>query len=254
MAADLAVQLYSLREECEQDLPGVLRRVGSIGYAGVEFAGFHGHTPTEVAALLSESGLRASSAHSNPPVDDALWGVLDDLAAIGCDTMVVPVLDIVDPRDSSGVAAMCDQVNQLNAAVRERDLSLGYHNHWWEFEAPDGGPSLYDCFRDGFDPTVFFEVDIYWATVAGVDVGKLLTELGPRAKLLHVKDGPADTPDSAMVAVGDGTLDMDGLLNTHADGAAWHIVELDRCDTDMFDAVEGSYRFLTESGLSRGSE
>jgi hypothetical protein len=32
----------------------------------------------------------------------------------------------------------------------------------------------------------------------------------------------------------------------------WHIVELDACATDMFEAVEKSYRFLTGRGLSRG--
>jgi hypothetical protein len=30
----------------------------------------------------------------------------------------------------------------------------------------------------------------------------------------------------------------------------WHIVELDRCATDMFEAVEQSHRYLMELGLS----
>jgi hypothetical protein len=34
--------------------------------------------------------------------------------------------------------------------------------------------------------------------------------------------------------------------------AAWHVVELDRCDTDMFEAVEASYRYLVGNGLSAG--
>ena len=58
-----------------------------------------------------------------------------------------------------------------------------------------------------------------------------------------MKDGPADDRASAMVAVGDGVIDVPGVLAA-ARSAQWHIVELDRCDTDMFDAVERSYDYL----------
>ena len=54
-----------------------------------------------------------------------------------------------------------------------------------------------------------------------------------------------------MVAVGGGTLDIAGVLGA-APTAAWHIVELDRCATDMFEAVAASYTYLTGSGLSGG--
>ena len=53
------------------------------------------------------------------------------------------------------------------------------------------------------------------------------------------------------VAVGDGAIDIPGALAA-APGARWHIVELDHCDTDMFDAVERSYHYLVDNHLSRG--
>jgi len=80
---------------------------------------------------------------------------------------------------------------------------------------------------------------------------QLVTDLGSRVGLLHVKDGPADEPPSSMVAVGDGAVDVPGVLAA-SPSAQWHIVELDRCDTDMFDAVERSYDYLVGHGLSRG--
>ena len=54
-----------------------------------------------------------------------------------------------------------------------------------------------------------------------------------------------------MVAVGDGAIDVDGVVAAGT-AARWHIIELDRCDTDMFDAVERSYHYLVDHGLSRG--
>jgi hypothetical protein len=54
-----------------------------------------------------------------------------------------------------------------------------------------------------------------------------------------------------MVAVGSGTLDIAAILAS-APTAKWHIVELDRCATDMFAALADSRRYLVDSGLSRG--
>jgi hypothetical protein len=76
----------------------------------------------------------------------------------------------------------------------------------------------------------------------------LVASLGERARLRHLKDGPADGPKSPMVAVGDGVIDVAGIVG--ASKAAWHVVELDRCATDMFEAVEKSRQNLVERGLS----
>jgi sugar phosphate isomerase/epimerase len=47
-----------------------------------------------------------------------------------------------------------------------------------------------------------------------------------------------------MVAVGQGIMDWSAIIPA-AQAADWLIVELDRCATDILQAVEQSYRFLT---------
>jgi uncharacterized membrane protein len=66
---------------------------------------------------------------------------------------------------------------------------------------------------------------------------------------LHIKDGPA-VKDAPMVAVGDGTLDFVAIAQSSA--AEWWIVELDECATDMLEAVQKSYTYLTARGLAVG--
>ena len=61
--AMIGYQLYSAREECAKDLLGVLKHLKALGYDGVEFAGFYGHTADEVRDMLDESGLVAFSDH-----------------------------------------------------------------------------------------------------------------------------------------------------------------------------------------------
>ena len=46
-------------------------------------------------------------------------------------------------------------------------------------------------------------------------------------------------------------IDIPGVL-AWSRSARWHIVELDRCATDMFEAVERSYDYLVGNGYSRG--
>jgi sugar phosphate isomerase/epimerase len=114
----------------------------------------------------------------------------------------------------------------------------------------DDRPALLHLFEQ-LAPEVVAEVDVYWAQVGGSDPADIVAALGARVALLHVKDGPADEPPSPMVAVGDGVVDVPGVLAA-APTASWHVVELDRCATDMFQAVERSYDYLVGGGYSSG--
>jgi sugar phosphate isomerase/epimerase len=250
-APPISVQLYTLREETAADFPAVLTRLGAKGYVGVELAGFGSLTPPQLRQALDDAGLVVSSAHVGFQEESEFGASLDEHQLLGCDTAVIPALSHKAFADLDAVRATADRVNALERVARERGMTLGYHNHWWELATmPDGRAALLHLF-DLLSPTVFAEVDIYWAQVGGSDPKDVVTELGSRVGLLHVKDEPADEPPSPMVAVGDGVVDVTGVLEA-SPSAQWHIVELDRCATDMFEAVERSYDYLVGSGLSRG--
>ncbi|MDQ1480740.1 MAG: hypothetical protein QOI44_1601 [Actinomycetota bacterium] len=250
-AAPISVQLYTLRKQTAADFPAVLARLGEKGYVGVELAGFGDLTPEQLRAVLDDAGLVVSSAHVGFQEAPEFAAALDAHASLGCETVVVPMLGPDSFTDPDAVRVAADGVSALDAVARERGMTLGYHNHFWELtKMPDGRPALLHFF-DHVAPTVFAEVDSDWAQVGGCDPKELVTELGSRVGLLHVKDGPADEPPNPMVAVGDGAVDVRGVLEA-SPSARWHIVELDRCATDMFDAVERSYDYLVGSGLSRG--
>ena len=58
MAAPISIQLYTLRAEAKKGLPGVIERLGRIGYVGVEPAGLQGLSPAEFRRLTDAAGLR----------------------------------------------------------------------------------------------------------------------------------------------------------------------------------------------------
>jgi hypothetical protein len=63
---------------------------------------------------------------------------------------------------------------------------------------------------------------------------------------IHVKDGDGTLDNKAQVAVGAGTIAVADILAAAPN--ALRVVELDDFNGEIFDAVEGSYTFLTGEG------
>jgi len=54
------------------------------------------------------------------------------------------------------------------------------------------------------------------------------------------------------VAVGKGTLDFLGIVEAAGNATEWLVVEFDEWATDMMEAVQESYRYLTQKRLALG--
>jgi sugar phosphate isomerase/epimerase len=249
MTAPIAVQLYSLRETLQQDFEGTVRRVAEMGYAGVEPFG-DPENLQEAAALYRELGLSVPSAHMALPLGENQDRALEIAEAYGLTRVILPGLDRWESVEE--VKASCERYNQAYEFCAAHGLEFGVHNHWWEFlPLDDNGTAGFDVLVQELDPGVFFQVDVYWVQVGGRDPVEVVADLGGRAPLLHIKDGPA-TREAAMLAVGDGILDIPAIIQAGADHTEWLIVELDRCDTDMTEAVARSYTYLVKEGLGHG--
>jgi len=59
----IALQLYSVRQDCAKDLPGTLAAVAKMGYDGVEFAGYHGRSAAELRKMCDDLGLKVAGTH-----------------------------------------------------------------------------------------------------------------------------------------------------------------------------------------------
>lgn len=250
MTKPIALQLYSLREALEQDFNGVIRQVAEMGYLGVETAGFKGTTVSKAAQLFRSLELQVVSAHSGLPLGDAQAEVLDTMAALECSRLVMPFLPPDEFQTIDQVKQHCERLNEGNKVARANGLTLFYHNHWWEYEMVDGQFPYRIMLRE-LDPTIQFEVDVYWVQTAGHNPADVIRELGKRSPLLHIKDGPC-LKDQPMTAAGEGVVDISNVVAAGENTAEWLIVELDRCATDMAAAVQKSYQYLTTRGLAQG--
>jgi hypothetical protein len=57
----VGLQLYSIRVQCQTDLPGMLAAASKIGYRSVEFAGYYGRSARELRTMLDDNGFVAAA-------------------------------------------------------------------------------------------------------------------------------------------------------------------------------------------------
>ncbi len=247
----IGLQLYSLREALSVDFEGTIRAVADIGYVGVEpFGGMP--CPLQAAAsLFRELDLQVLGSHIPYPDDANQATVLEIAEAYGLERVCIAFMPPAHFETLDAIKRTCEQLNRAGEFARAHGLELGYHNHWWEFKELDGTATL-DLMLSELDDQVFLQIDTYWAQVGGLDAAAVVRQVGSRAPLIHLKDGSLDKDDD-MTALGQGKMDVPGIVAA-AESADWHIVELDRCATDMLDAVRESCDYLVQNGLARGKQ
>ena len=260
----ISVQLYTLRDACQDDFDGVLADLARIGYAGVEPFNLFGKSPDEFCQQVQDLGMQVSSSHF-PWTNRAenLNEVVETIQALGL-TRAPGGFAPDDFKDRASLEKTIAITADLVDALKPHGLTLFLHNHYWEYDLIDGKHG-YHYLQDAV-PEVEFEIDTYWAANFGqCNPAEEITRVNKRVPLIHVKDGPlVNSPEiwcSSMVfpfgtdvAVGDGAMDIPALFTAaDPDTLEWAVVELDQCDTDMMTAVTASYRYLTSNQLAHGN-
>ena len=263
-----AVNLFSVRRELIVDFRGTLSRIAEMGYLGVEPMIF-GPIPLDVLpedmrfeipepaafrALLDEFGLKVASLHAPLPEEALADYVFGYTRALGCEQLVLASFAAMPGVGNAHAdeGMMREAIERFGAAAarsEQEGVALGFHNHHLEWLDPfSDGRFAWDHFWGAVDPRVRAEVDLYWAQTAGQDPARIVADLGERVRRIHLKDGPCVLGEP-QVALGEGSVDLERCVReaVHAD---WHIVELDDCATDMFEALEKSLDYIVDRGWS----
>ena len=242
----LSVQLYSVRNQLAEDLPGTLARLAGIGLTQVEPFDLLSD-PAGLADALRAHGLTAPSAHTRLTTGTDLDQVFTAAATVGVGTVIDPMIDPERWTTSDGIRGVADDLAAAASKAAGYGLRIGYHNHAFEWEnVIDGTPAL-EVFAGLLEPSVVLEVDTYWAAVGGQDVPAALRRLGDRVRFLHLKDGPINKNNAEQLPLGDGAMPVADIVAAAA-YLEYPVLEFDDYAGDIFDGVARSFAFA--SGLS----
>jgi len=221
----VALQLYSVRDDCSRGLSEVFEALANMGYAGVEFAGYYGYDAIELRKLLDDYGLLVAGTHIglDTLTGDSLKQTIEFNQILGNKFLIVPGLSDEYTASKSAWLSTAHLFNQVAEQLLPDGLRIGYHNHTTEFTALDG-ELPWDVFFRNTSHGVVMQLDTGNAMAGGGDPIACLTDYPGRAATLHLKEFSATNP-SALLGEG-GVLWATVFEKCEAQGETeWYIVE-----------------------------
>jgi sugar phosphate isomerase/epimerase len=269
----VAYQLYSAREEAQKDLNALMIKLKKLGYDGVEFAGFYGHSAAEIKSMLSNTGLIGISSHVTvKSISVDMAGTIAFHKAIGSSYIAIPYLEDAMRPGKAGFAGLIRLIYQFGSLCRQAGIQLIYHNHDFEFVTVSelyGLDFIYAAIPEALLKT---EIDVCWVKYSGVNPAEYIRKYSGRCAIVHLKDyvgirggaspytligqeenKPADNIPFMFMPFGHGCQDARAIVEAGIEaGAEWFVVEQDLSAerTPLEDAAL-SLETLREIGVKR---
>lgn len=199
----LALQLYSVRDNMQEDFYGTLKKVKELGYSGVEFAGLYGNDPLEVKKMCEELGLVTLSAHV--ALQDFMAdmdGTIECYKKVGCKYVVIPYLQEEYRKDRAAFEKTIELVRTIGKAVRKQGMVLQYHNHDFEFEKMDGEYILDILYAEVAPELLQTQIDTCWVNVGGENPSEYVKKYAGRIPTVHLKDFAGSKSENMYALIG----------------------------------------------------
>jgi sugar phosphate isomerase/epimerase len=186
----VGLQLYSVRKDCERDLPGTLSAVSKMGYEAVEFAGYYKRSAKELRKLLDDNGLKCCGTHTG--LETVLGAELPKTVefnqTIGNRNLIVPWLDhdkYLKPKNN--LIKTGKMFSEIAAKLKPQGMRVGYHNHNVEFQPMDGS-TPFNIFFENSSKDVCVQVDVGNAMMGGGDPVSVIRRFPGRSISIHMFD------------------------------------------------------------------
>ncbi len=243
----IGLQLYSVRQDCEKDLPGVLKAVAEMGYEGVEFAGYYGRSAEELKNLLDENKLACCGTHIQ--LDALLGDELQKTIAFN-KTLANPYLIVsYMGEDRLGtmekIQATAKLFTELSEKVRPEGMWVGYHAHGGDFKKL-GDKTIWEIFFSNVGPHVLMQLDTGNCLDGGGDPYAMLRQFPGRSATIHLKEhgGKPGAP------IGEGKVKWAEVfqLCESTGNTQWYIVEQEAYDAAPLESVKKCLENLKKMG------
>jgi sugar phosphate isomerase/epimerase len=213
----IGIQLYSVKDDLQTDVPGTLKQLRAIGYKQVEAFHYSGFDAQSLRAAMKAAGLECPSVHLNFNQPD-LASAFETARTLGARYAVSSTLRPYPVKHKKETPlteltlddykAVAKRMNDIGRQAKQAGFQYAYHNHDMEFRDVGGGKVGYDVLLQESDPElVQFEMDCGWVAAAGYNPVDYFQKYPTRFVMLHIKQF---TKDSAITTSTNGPTSPQG--------------------------------------------
>ena len=223
----IGLQLWTVRDQIKANKKKTLKAVADAGYKQVELMDVT--DAKDQLPICNELGLKVTSAFMNweaickpgkkvPSLDS----IAEAAAAAGLKHLVFGYIGKGHREKADQYKSYAEIANKFGESLKKSDIQLCYHNHSFEFAKIDGEKTGYDLLIERLDnEKCKFELDVFWAKIAGWDPIETMEKLQGRVSQVHLKDLKKGTPvifdegqvpHEAFKELGNGSIDMAKVL------------------------------------------
>jgi sugar phosphate isomerase/epimerase len=250
----LGLQLYSLRHLFEKgDVAGTLEMVRRWGFADVEAAGTYKLPIPEFVSLVNKAGLRIVSTGADfGSLENDVARVIKEAQALGAAQVMCAWIPHEKRFSRRDVDKAVPVFTKAGRAMRDAGLRLLYHTHGYEFQ-PDGDGTFFDTLAKSTEAGILdFQMDVFWVVHGGGSPVELFAKYPGRFPSTHLKDirkgtkvcdPTGNAPDDTSVTLGDGMIDIPGILQAASkEGVKYHFIEDEHPKSE--DQIPRSLKYL----------
>ena len=258
----IGLQLWTVRNQLEDDIPGTLKAVAGAGYRQVELGSVM--DADKYVSVAKDLGMMVTSsfidwqAIGNPTADGAadIDRIIDKAQRLGLKHIVFGYIGKGHRETADQYKTHAQRANRAGEKCRQAGMQLCYHNHSFEFAELGGGKTGWDLLVEHFDDElVKFEVDVFWVKVGGHNPVDTMRELKGRISQVHLKDMQRGTgtiydegnvPEEAFQELGDGVINMQHVMQVAMEmGVEQCHVEQDQ-SPDPIKSIDQSFQHLKQ--------
>jgi sugar phosphate isomerase/epimerase len=219
-AQEIALQLYSLRNEMKIDPVKYHKTISDWGIAALEGGGTYGMSDSEYQKLLADHKLRVvgvGADYNKLKTDPA--SILSEAKKYGAKFATCYWIPHAEgPISLDEMKAATALFNQAGEQFAKEGITLTYHPHGYEFVNSGSGTPMDYMLENALH--FKFNMDVFWVKMGGGDPLALMKKYPGKFPQLHLKDRKKGTPGSpdgrgdveTNVVLGTDDIDIAGLI------------------------------------------
>ncbi|RAI88434.1 sugar phosphate isomerase/epimerase family protein [Algoriphagus yeomjeoni] len=246
-AQEIALQLYSLRNEMKIDPVKYHELISEWGISALEGGSTYGMTDAEYSKLLADNDLRIIGVGAEYlQLTKDIQPIIDQAKKYGAKYAICYWIPHAEgPISMEELKIATALFNAVGADLKKEGITFLYHPHGYEF-AKDRNKVRFNYMLENAK-NFGFNMDVFWVKMGGGDPLKIMKKYPGKFPILHLKDRRKGTPGSKN---GQGDVESNVILGTGDIDIAGIIKEAKKQGTEYLTIEDESSRSVTQIPIS----